>query len=201
MIFQDVQGDDVQVVRGLVQDEEVGLLQQDCQQVQPPPLAAGEPRDGVHPHVVRKEEPFQQVRTRDGVHHGLVRVELHASLVVIADLERFAEVYDTSHLPAHRRVPFPGDEVQEGRLPGGVPADDPHTLVSLEIVAEVAQVAFVLPPEGKVLAVDDLVAEVGALDLDFGHVHLLGHIGVLRPLLQFPEGLLAVFGLAGAGAR
>ena len=118
---------------------------------------------------MREEEALQQVRARDGVHHRLVRVELHAGLVVVADLQRFAEVHDAGHLPAHRRVPFPGDEVQEGGLPGGVPADDPHALVPLEIVAEVAQVAFVLPPEGK--------------------------------FLQFPEGLLAVFGLAGAGAR
>ena len=40
VFLQDIQGDDVQVVRWLVQDEEVGLLHQDGEQVQPPALAA-----------------------------------------------------------------------------------------------------------------------------------------------------------------
>ena len=83
---------------------------------------------------------------------------------------------------------------------GGVAPHDPYPLVALEIVAEVAQVAFVLPPERDVPAVDHFVAQVGALGLGLTQVHLLGHIAVFGPFLEFPEGLFAVFGLTGAGA-
>ena len=46
IVLQDGEGGDVQVVGGLVQQQHVGGLHQHGQQVQPPPLPAGEPPDG-----------------------------------------------------------------------------------------------------------------------------------------------------------
>ena len=140
------------------------------------------------------------MRVLHGFHHGLARLELHPFLVIIADAERVAALDDAGEFPAHRPVPKAGDYIQEGGLSGGVAADDAHAVVALKVVCEVPEVAFALPGEGDVLAVDDLVAKVGAPLLHFGHIDLLHKIAVLGPLLDGHEGLLAVFRLAASGA-
>ena len=46
----------VEVVRRLVQEEDVGLEREHLQQLQPPPLATRQPADALAPSVLREEE-------------------------------------------------------------------------------------------------------------------------------------------------
>ena len=149
---------------------------------------------------MREEEAAQQVGVVHRFQHRLAGFEVHAALVVIANFEGFSQVDDSFQPATHLRPPATCDQVQESGFPGGVPANYANALIALEVVSEVLQVALVLPPETHSLAIDYLVAQVGALHLGLTQVHLLLDVGVVGPLLDVPEGLLAVLGLAGAGA-
>ena len=132
VFLEDVEGDDVEVVGGFVEDEQVGLLHQDGEQVEPSFFAAGEFADGVVQHVVREEELVEEAEVADSLEDGLAFVELHAVLAVVADLERFAP-FD----PSRRRLQRPDEQVDERTLPDAVSSHDPDPVVSLEFIAEV----------------------------------------------------------------
>ena len=132
VFFQDVEGQDVQVVGRFVEDQQVGLLDQDGEQVEPAAFAAGEAGDGVVPHIVGEEELFEQAGVADGLQHGLVFLELEAFLVIVADLERFAP-FD----PARGRFQCAGQQVDERTFADAVPSHDPDPVVALEFVAEI----------------------------------------------------------------
>ena len=147
-----------------------------------------------------KEETPQKMRVVYRLEHRLAGLELHAGLVIIAHLERFTTVYHALQRTAPFGLPSTGDEVQERGFSGGVAPHDAHALIALEIVSKVLQIAFLLPPETHVPAIDHLVAQVGTLHLGFAQVYLLLDIAVVGPFLDVPEGLLAVLGLSGTGA-
>ena len=132
VFLEDVEGHDVQVVGGFVEDQEVGLLHQDGEQVEPPPFAAGEFRNGVAQHVVGEEELVEQAEVADGFQHRLALVELHAVLAIIADLERFAALD-----AAGRRLESADEQVDERTLPDPVAPYDPDAVIPLELIAEI----------------------------------------------------------------
>ena len=148
-----------------------------------------------------EEETAQEVGVVHGLKHCLAGLELHAGLVVIANLQRFSKVHHSFHTAAKFRFPSAGDKIEEGGFTGGVSADYPHPFIALEIVSKVFEVAFSVPVETEVAAIYDLVSKVRAPGLGLGHVHLFCHVTVFGPFLYVPERLLAVFCLAGAGAR
>ena len=140
------------------------------------------------------------MRVIHGFQHRLAGLELHPALVVIADFEGFSHFDDALQRSAQLGLPASGNQIEEGGFSAGIAPHDAYALIALEIVAEMAQIAFVFPPETHVPAVDHLVSQVGALYLRLAQVHLLLDVAVVGPLLDVPEGLFAVFGLAGAGA-
>ena len=77
IVLQDGEGGHVQVVGGLVQQQHVGCRHQDGEQVQPPPLPAGELADGLGLQVRREEK---------ALHHGLGGEGALLGLHLVTDL-------------------------------------------------------------------------------------------------------------------
>src|SRR5690606_35160819 len=64
LLQRDERGD-VEVVRGLVEEEDVGGAHEDAEEVEPPPLAAREEPDGRVLLLRREEEPVEHLARRD----------------------------------------------------------------------------------------------------------------------------------------
>ena len=94
-VLQRAQRVQVEIVGGLVQQEDVGTLGQHQQQLEPAPLAARQQLDRRPLRVAVEPEPVQQPTDSPvgfspagghGLAHALVRVQLPAELVVVAEL-------------------------------------------------------------------------------------------------------------------
>ena len=133
VFFQKLQGHDVQIVRGLVEYQQVGLLLEHGQKVKPAALPSGETLHRGRPGFVGKEELPDQGGVLDRFHHRLAGFELHSFLLVPSDPKRLAPLDYAGHLPAHFRGPTPGQKAQEGRFASGVAPDDSHAVVALEL--------------------------------------------------------------------
>ena len=169
IILQHVQRHDVQIVRRLVEDQEVGVAHEYGQQIEPPPLAAAQDLDMLGMGLGREEKTVEHRHGRHGMavgrscclgyllHHvedRLPRAERHALLAVVSYAEGFA-AFDCS------RVGCDGsrEEVEEGTLAHAVLADDTDTLVTRELVREVVEHAPLSEVQRYILAVDDLASE------------------------------------------
>ena len=199
ILLQHIQRHDIQIVRRLVQDEQVGVFHQDGQQVEPPFFAAGKLPDPRIQHIVRKQELSQQAGIVHRLQYGLILIEPHPFLAVVADLEGFSAVDDTGQLARVVRIHPTGEQVEEGGLARPVPTDDAHLFVALEIVGEPVQITLPSVVKTDLAAIDDFRAQTRA-GAHFRQAHLRGAIHLFRALLQLQEGVLAVFRLAGAGA-
>ena len=200
VLFKDFQSYYVKVVGRFIKNQEVWLLHQDGQKVQPAALTSGKAFNRVLEHVVREQEAIQKVQVSNGFQHGLPWLKMHSFLMVIADLQGFATVNHTFKGTAPFGPVSAGEKVKEGSFATGIPAHNAHSFIALEVIGEVTQIALLFPPEAHVPAVDDFIAQVGGFSLGFTQIHLALDVAVIGPFLNFPESLLAIFGLAGAGA-
>ena len=204
IVLQDGQGGDVQVVGGFVQEQHIGGRHEDAQQVQPPPLAAGQPAHGHVLHRRREQEPLQHLAGGEGalvgahlggnvvnqLPDGLVGIQLPGLLGEIADFHRGAGL-DAAGI----RGQAPGHQVQQGGFPRAVAAHHADAVVPGQAVGEVPQ--HLLVPEGfaDVLQIENLPAQAAGRS---SHLH---RVVVLGGLLVF-QGLVAVdalLALGGAG--
>ena len=214
VLLQDLQSDDVHVVGGLVQNEEVGVLHEHRAQLQATALATGEFVDIVLLLKRSEHEMLQELHggevlasaqvhilrhTVHGIYHLHVLVHLHGFLAEVAKLHRFA--YDEApRIWSHKSQ----KQFQEGALARTVVAHDSHLLIAREVVVEVLQYNQFFPTlacrEGlaHVLCLEYLASDIGAVYLQAQFVLLNMALGLL---LQFVESLLAVSGLVAACLR
>ena len=89
--FEDGQGRDVQVVRRFIQEEDVGLVHEQAQQVQAPPFAAAQLGNVGILHFFSEQELVQQARRRNALTE-LVGHEMAVFLDVVDDPHAFVEL-------------------------------------------------------------------------------------------------------------
>ena len=120
VLLQNGQGGDVQVIGGLVQQQDVGSLHQQGEEVQPPPLPAGELPDGLALELGGEEESLHHLgggevplpglhlagHLVDEVVHPLAGVQLPPLLGEVADAHRLPPVHG-----AGIRGELAGDEI------------------------------------------------------------------------------------------
>ena len=61
IVLQNGQRHDVQIIGGLVQEQNIGGFHQNGEQIQPPPLSAGEPPNGNGLQISREEEALHHL--------------------------------------------------------------------------------------------------------------------------------------------
>ena len=194
VLLEYVEGHDVQVVRRLVEYQQIGILHQYAEQVEPALLAPGEPRHFRGEHVVRKEEASEQPCVGNGVEHCGVVFQHHALLPVISGYERSAPFY-----AAAARLQRSGEQVEEGGLAYTVPPHYAYLVGFLETVAEVAQQRQPVPVVADMVAVYDPVAEARSSAYAV-QADLAGGVDPRCALREVMERVYPVFGLAAAGA-
>ena len=135
---------EVEVVRRLVEDEEVRARGDDVREREPAPLAAGEDRDRLLVLVPAGEEEAAEQRLRlrprevrralRRLEHGVPLVELDLLLREVADRDAVAE----PHAPAVR-LALVEQRLEQRRLPRAVRADERDVLAALERERRLAQ--------------------------------------------------------------
>ena len=112
-VLQDFLAGDVQMVGGLVQDQEIGLGEHQLRQGHPAALAAGEHFDLLE-HVLSGEQEGRQdvadlrirerrIFVRDFFKNGFIRMQHMVLLVVVADLNLASDA-DLSGVRVHQTV-------------------------------------------------------------------------------------------------
>ena len=138
----------VQVVGGLVQQQDVGGGGQDGEQIEPPLLSAGELPDGAPLDRRGEQELFQQLGGGDHALGGFnaladvphvvndpgISVHLGDLLAEVAHTDRLAHL----HGPAVRGE-HPGNQVEQGGFPAAVGPHDADAVVPQELAAEIPQ--------------------------------------------------------------
>ncbi|CDC69327.1 ribosomal protein S5 [Oscillibacter sp. CAG:155] len=201
IIFQDGKGRNVQIVGGLVQQQHIGRRHQDGQQIQPPPLSAGEPADGHRLQVPREEKTLHHlvcgkgslVRLHficdvvDKVIDPLVQVQLPSLLGEVADLDGCADRY-----AAAVRRQFPGDQMQQCGFSGAVVAHDADPVPPQKMIGEMIHHGFAVKGLCDVVQFNDLFPQTAG---SRGQLH--GVIRLRRILV--PQGLVSGDPLLGFG--
>ena len=110
-----------------------------------------------------EKELSQQPGVVHYVQHGILRIELHSCLAVIADFQGLSPFNGSRQKPIRSihifRIVFTGQEIYESSLPGTIPTDDSDLFVTLEIVGKIVKVAVFPVPETHILAIDDFGSE------------------------------------------
>ena len=127
-------GGDVEVVRRLVEEQQVRGHDPEERELEPRPLAARQEADLLEHVVALEQEPGEiaaglaggdRHRPEDRVEHRRARDRRVAQLGEVADLDRVAEAQ-----PAVERLEVAGDRAQQGRLAGPVRTDDADPLAA-----------------------------------------------------------------------
>ncbi len=152
-LLQELDGVDVQVVRGLVHDVEIGLRGQHPGQGDALDLAAGQVLHGLVP--VRqgelRQEPLhpplvlpqmllvQVVRPLPRIVHNLAKDGLLGIVSVFLFQESDPYILEKEDLPAAVGLVLAGEDPQEGRLPGPVRRDERHLVAFIDIEVDVLE--------------------------------------------------------------
>src|SRR5690606_31018618 len=188
---------DIEVVRGLVEQEQVAALLEREREVEPVALTARE--DARRLLLVRAlEAERRDVRPRghldvadldvvetvgDDLPQGLLRVDPAAGLVDVGDLDRLADL----ELPAVERLEA-DDRLEERGLADAVGPDDADDAVAREREAQPVDEDTVAEALAQVLRLDDHAAQARARgDLDLLEVELARALGLGRHLLVAGE--------------
>ena len=147
VFLQDIQRNDIEVVRRLVEHEEVRVAHQDGAEVEPPLFPAAQLIDIVVLLVGREEEIGQELGDRhpptvaevdifrdalDDVDDLHLLVELQPFLAIIPEAHSLADI-ESSAVGRH----FSHQHFNKGRFPRPVVADDAQLLVAGEDIVEV----------------------------------------------------------------
>ena len=205
--LEHVLGAHVQVVGGLVEDEEVHRLEQQLDHGQAAALAAREHLDLLVRRLAAKHERAQYVADAqadvalghavDGVEHRQLAVEqLGLVLRVVADFDVMAQ------LEVALKGYFAHDTLDEGGLAFAVLADKGHLFAALDGEVHVVEHAVVAVVLAHVLADDGIVARARAgreLQAQAGGVDLVNLDG--HNLFQLLDAALHLYGLGGLVAE
>ena len=168
IIFQNGQGQNVQIVGGLVQQQNVGGFHQNAQQIESPPFAARQPPDGHRLPLGRKEETLHHLLGREGAFVGVglfrdavnevidphIQIQLPAFLRKVAHLYSAAAKYFTAV-----GLQLSCNQLEQGGLAGTVFAHDADAVLPQQVVGEILQHDFVAVGLGDLLQLDDLLAQ------------------------------------------
>ena len=186
-LLQPLHAGDVEVVGRLVQQQQIGPLQDEHGDLQARPLPAAEPAD-LAEHVVAGEEVAVEkadrrlLRHRLQAAHGLHRrgggVERLLLLRVVADHGRRAEPKR-----ARARLLFAAHDAEEGRLAGAVGPDQPDRLAVADLQIERLEDDPLAERLGQRLRLQHQrrAALGGEGDVDLARVEVRGR-GALQPL-------------------
>ncbi len=147
VLFQDVQGENIEVVGGFVEQQEVGVLHEHGAEVKTALFPAAQFFHIVVLHGRGKEKAGQHLLGGglgavgkaddladfvDGVDHLVAGIELDSRLAVMAKADGLAH-RDSSRI----RLRHSGNQIQKSRFSGSVIADDAHLFVPAEGIGEV----------------------------------------------------------------
>ena len=151
---------EVEVVRRLVEHEEVRARRDDVGEREAPALAAGQHRDGLLVLVPAGEEEAAEQRLRlralearrplRRLEHGVPLVELDLLLREVADLDGVPDAN-----AALFGLALADERAQERRLPCAVRADERDVLAALERERRVVQQLALADPQRDVVRLDD----------------------------------------------
>ena len=193
VVLQDLQRLDVQIVRGLVQDQHVGRLHQHPQQIQPPLLAARQLGDRrvllalneqkALAHRRRCDQPVRRPHVLAVVFHHFDHSPRIRQLLIL-----LAKIADPNRLsPLHRariRLKLSCQNLEQRRLPAPVRPDDPNSVILQESIREVPEQALIAVTLRKMTYLNRLVSHPG-------WKRLQKHIPLLGDLLPIPQSLEA----------
>ena len=202
VFLEDLKGHDVEVVRRLVEYEEIGVLHQHRTEVELAPLTT---RELIHIVMLlfgREEEILQELRggemlaathidifsdVADDIDDFLLFIKLQSLLREIAEAHGIADV-ETAFVGWH----LSQEQLEEGGLACAVVAHDAHLLEPREIIVEVLEDDQIVEAFRHILALEDLRTDIHVRRLQ-PELSLLDTL--LRHALQFVEGLLTIAGL------
>ena len=199
VLLQNLQRSDVEVVRGLVEDKEVGTLHEHGTEVEPALLASRKLVDVVLLLLGREHEVLQELHggelpaaskvnifrgLANCIYHFHLLVELHPVLTVIAETHGLA--YDeTSAIGLHQSE----QHLDESALACAVIAHDAELLIAREVIIEVLEQDKVSISLAHILGLEYLAADVGRFHLEPDLLLLDSTMGLL---FQFIERFLAI---------
>ncbi len=149
VVLDDGQGVDVEVVGGLVEEQDVGFGEQQPQQLQPAALPAGQVVEPGRQLGAREAEALQQgargdlgaggdadlpADALDGVEHALAAAELGEGLAEVGDAQRASRAYR-----ARGRLDLAVEQAQQRRLARAVDADQPDPVAGADRPGEVVE--------------------------------------------------------------
>ena len=206
IILEYLQRHDVEVIRRLVEDEEVGRFHQHCAEIKPASLTTTQFIDVAVLFFWRKKEMLQKLTGRqflsvahihilcnvsDGINHLLVIPEGHPLLGVVAETDGLANRDTTTVMGFYAK-----QHLHKRRFACTVIAYDAELLVTCKIIVEILEDDVLSKGLAHVLRFKDFVADVRA-------IHLQPYIpffdALLGTLLQFVEGFNPVTGFRGTG--
>ena len=204
VVLQNGQRGHVQVVGGFVQQQDVGRRHQYGEEIQPPPLPAGEPPDGHGLQVSGEEKPLHHLiggkgpligpdlagDGMDKVVHPLVQIQLPALLGEMADPHRGPGL----HAAGVRRQ-LSGDQPQQGGLSRAVAAHNADAVAAQQIVGKTADDRAAPIGFGYLPQLNEFSPQAAG-----GRRQLYGPVALRRGLVQ--QGLIPLdplLGLGGAG--
>ena len=199
VFLQSLEGGDVEVVGGLVEDEEVGGLHEHQTELEASALSAGELVDEVLLAGRGEEEVGEKLHGRHASsaaevdHFGHVADHVDDLFLLVEGHSLLGEIAE-SHGFAHHKSTGGGGHVaeehfDEGALSGAVVADDAHFLEAREVVVEIFEDDdAVVESFGDVFGFEDFRPNVARLDVEAGGALFTAAAGLL---LQFVESFLA----------
>ncbi len=198
-IFQGPEGVHVQVVRGLVQEEDVAPFLQELGQVQAVPLPAGE---HTHGFLLVRTPEVEPGEVGPGVHLGPAEMQHvgagshlleHRLLTVqiLTGLVHVGQLHGLSHLQRPPiRLLFSHDHPEEGRLARPVCADDAHDGPGGNVEGEVLHEKAVPVSLLQAVGPDHRLAQTRPLgDEDLRRPDLLPLVGTQEVLVGVDPGL------------
>ncbi len=176
-ILERPKGVEIEVVRRLIEEQDVGLGSQRQNELEAPTLAAGKQPDrrplsiGVEPEPFKKRD-IPPVRLRSvagqGLTHAQRRIELTPLLIMEPYVDRWAR-----NSPAGERFAAPADHVEQGRLTRPVRANDPEPLAPIEKQFQpLDQWCSRLEPDSDIVQFDHLIAEPRSAVVQCGEVKI-----------------------------
>ena len=201
-LLQRTERRDIEVVRRLVEKEQVAAARQELREMHAVALAAGKDADllllfgsaeveaaavGAAVHHRRSRELHELAAARDRLVDGLVGLQFAARLIDIGKLYRVADRERSG-----KRLQLSRDQFEKGRLSGTIRADHPDDAAARQVEVEVRVEDLVVEAHRHVLGADDEVAETRTRR-DADDEIVLARIDLL--LLQFLVALDAGLGL------
>ncbi len=210
-VLQLGKGLDVEVVGGLVEEEDVGLVHQQAQDLQPAALTAGEVADRRPLLLLGEAELLAQLACRhlaalaevdavadalDGLQDTQGRVELADLLGEVGQPDGLADRdFARGGLDVALGAGGLGEGAQQGGLAGAVDADEADAVAGAQVPGEVLEQLLRTGLDAHALQLEHGLAEAGV-----GEAHQLGAVARRRHVGdELVGGLDAVAGLGGPG--